>query len=107
MKQFSIYSSVLLLSSCASLNDSMTLGGGLGAASGVAAMYAANPRASAQDVATSASIGLGIGLITSYLTHKHIEKKRESNPPETNFYFGDLPPSPFVTPVIFPKKKGN
>ncbi len=77
----------------------------MGAATGAAAVYSGNRKASFEEVATGAGIGLGIGLITSYFTHKQVEQKREQNPPETNMYFGDLPPSPFVTPNL--KKRGN
>ncbi len=111
MKKLTLLSTTLLLSSCASLNDSLTLGGGLGAGAGAAATYigtqASGKNPSFENVAIGAGIGLGVGLLTSYFTHKEVDKKRDLKGPETDMYFGDLPPSPFIMPMINPKKRGN
>lgn len=96
--------------SCATLNESMTLGGGLGAAAGGLSTYVAHstaPGASASfgSVAMGAGIGAVVGLATSYFTHKHVEEKRQACLAEqTEMHFGDLPPSPFVFPKAAPKK---
>lgn len=103
--------STLLLSTtaCSTLNQSMQLGAGLGAASGAAATYTAytssGQKAEFNDVAAGAAIGLGVGLITSYLIHGEVAEGRADTSENTEMYFGDLPPSPFV----FPKstKKGG
>ena len=93
---------------CSTLNESLQLGGSLGAASGAAATYAAY---SAQGhpppggaLAMSAGIGMGVGLLTSYLVHRRVESDRaDCEAEQTEMHFGDLPPSPFVVPRIFRK----
>ena len=112
MKYLTLLSTTVILSSCASLNDSLVLGGGLGLATGAVATYAGQQSANGksakfEDVAVGAGIGLGIGLLTSYFTHKQVEKKRDLSVPETDMHFGDLPPSPFIMPSLNPKKKGK
>lgn len=100
-----------LLSSCATMNESLELGAGMGAATGLAAVYAGhigteNP-ARFQDAAIGAGIGAGLGLLTSYLVHGEVEQKRQSLQAEdTEMHFGDLPPSPFITPKKLITKKG-
>lgn len=102
-----------LACSCATLNDSMTLGGGMGAVAGGAATYAAQATsggkgASFGSVALGAGIGTAVGLVTSYFTHKSAEEKRAACMAEqTEMHFGDLPPSPFVFPKTLPKKGGR
>ena len=107
MKAFTIVLLAAGLSSCASLNESMTLGAGLGAAAGGVATYAgqaAGGHVSAGNVLLGAGIGTAAGLITSYLTHKEVESHREScTTDQIDMQFGDLPPSPFV----FPKKQSK
>lgn len=94
---------------CSTLSQSVQLGAGLGAASGAAATYTAytstGQKAEFNDVAAGAAIGLGVGLITSYLVHGEVAESRGDSSENTEMYFGDLPPSPFV----FPKstKKGG
>jgi hypothetical protein len=107
-----IFSTCLLsLTACSTLNESMQLGAGVGAITGLAAVSAAGDIAgknpSDDQKLTSASVGIALGLLTSYLLHKNIEEKRvdflQSGP---EIHFGDLPPSPFImTPVK--KKKGG
>ena len=99
----------LLNISCATLDDSLQLGAGLGAASGVAATYAGHSATgkspSFETVAAGAGIGLGLGLITSYFTHKKIAEDRlASQSDQVEMHFGDLPPSPFIFPKINSKK---
>jgi len=85
------------------MNESLQLGAGMGAATGAAASYAGHRSTgqspSFENVALGAGIGIGVGLLTSYFTHKQVEEDRElyrSN--QTEMHFGDLPPSPFLTP---------
>lgn len=104
-----ILSLCLVTVSCATMNDSLQLGGGLGAAAGAASTYAGykagGQSPGLETVAIGAGIGSIAGLITSYFTHKKLESDRKEN--ETNqfeVHFGDLPPSPFVVPKMTPKK---
>ena len=96
--------------SCTSLDKSIRLGATMGSIGGAAATHAAhsasgeNPKS--QDVILGATIGLGVGLLTSYLTHKEVEKDREAlRHKNIEIHFGDLPPSPFMVP--FNKTKGG
>lgn len=106
LKQSVFLIPVLAVSSCASLKDSMILGGAVGAASVAVPMAISqstyNHKVDAGQVATSAAVGLGIGLLTSYIIHKTVE--REVRPYSTSetpeMHFGDLPPSPFVMPPV-------
>ena len=99
-----------LLVSCTTLDQSFRLGSATGALIGTAATYAAhstngrNP--SLEEVGLGATIGLGLGLITSYFVHQKVVEDRDEMTKQTEIYFGDLPPSPFVIPQ--PKiKKGS
>ena len=101
-----------LLTSCATLNESMTLGAGIGALAGGASTYVAQTTSghssSLGNVAMGAGIGLGVGLIASYFTHKNVEDTRQAcMADQTEMHFGDLPPSPFVFPKAAPKKAGR
>ena len=107
-----VYSTCLLsLTACSTLNESMQLGAGIGALTGIAAVSAAGDMAGKNPTddqkLTAASAGIALGLLTSYLIHKNIEEKRDDllqMGPE--LHFGDLPPSPFImTPMK--KKKGG
>jgi hypothetical protein len=53
------------------------------------------------------SDGLGLGLITSYFVHKEVATDRETSTRQTEIYFGDLPPSPFIIPSLNQKKGGR
>lgn len=99
-----------LTTSCTTLDQSFRLGAATGALAGAAATFGSekgsgrNP--TMEDVGIGASVGLGIGLITAYFVHQSVAEDREEASRQTEVYFGDLPPSPFV----FPKsnsKKGN
>ncbi|MCC7406392.1 MAG: hypothetical protein IT288_18505 [Bdellovibrionales bacterium] len=92
----------MLTSGCSTLDQSFRLGAATGAMAGAAATYAAGRAAGGEpklkDVGIGASIGLGIGLLTSYFVHQSVVEDRESSTRQTEIYFGDLPPSPFVIP---------
>ena len=59
-----------------------------------------------QDVGIGAAFGFGIGLVTSYLVHESVAADRAESAAETELYFGDLPPSPFVIPQKKLKRGG-
>lgn len=111
MKRILYLSPLAALSiSCTTLNQSFKLGATTGALTGAAAIYSGhsidgrNP--SLEEVGLGASIGLGVGFITSYFIHQQVVEDRDEMSRQTEIYFGDLPPSPFVIPQ--PKmKKGN
>jgi len=100
-----------LLVSCTTLDQSFRFGAVTGALTGAAATYASygasgrNP--SAEEVGIGASIGLGIGLITSYFIHQQVVEDRDEMSRQTEIYFGDLPPSPFMIPQPKIKKGGR
>lgn len=93
--------------SCSTLDQSFRLGAASGAVAGAAATYGAERASGGQpsfeNVAVGASVGLALGLITSYFVHKSVSEDREEDSRKTEIYFGDLPPSPFV----IPGKKGG
>ena len=100
-----------LMSSCATMSESMQLGASMGGVSGMAAAFAGragtgNPT-SVNDVAIGAAIGTGLGVLTSYLVHNSVEERRQSiGADQMEMHFGDLPPSPFVLPRSNLNKKG-
>jgi len=103
---------LLSITACSTLNESMQLGAGVGAITGLVAVSAAGDMASKNPTddqkLTAASAGIALGLLTSYLLHKNIEEKREDflqSGPE--IHFGDLPPSPFIMTPIKKKKGGK
>lgn len=102
---------VALTASCTTLDQSFRLGAATGALTGAAATYAAhspngrNP--SLEEVGLGATIGLGLGLITSYFVHQKVIEDREEMSKQTEIYFGDLPPSPFMIPQTKLKKGGR
>ncbi len=81
-----------LLVSCTTLDQSFRFGAVTGALTGAAATYAGhgasgrNP--SAEEVGLGASIGLGIGLITSYFIHQQVVEDRDEMSRQTEIYFG-------------------
>ncbi len=102
---------ILLFCGCATLNDSLKLGAGVGALTGAAATFsaetAAHGQAKMENVALSAGIGAGIGILTSYLVHRSVESERsEDSSAQFEMHFGDLPPSPFIMPKTKAKKGG-
>lgn len=76
----------------------------MGAATGATATFVAHKSVSGESpafgsVALGAGVGAIVGLATSYFVHKNVEEKREALKAEqTEMFFGDLPPSPFVVP---------
>lgn len=96
--------------SCSTLDQSLRLGAATGALTGFAAAYAGQNSVERQptneEAGSGAAIGLGLGLITSYIIHQQVVSDRNESARQTDIYFGDLPPSPFVypSPTI---KKGN
>ena len=97
------------MSGCSTLDQSLQLGGSLGAASGAAATLggfaAAGKPASFESVAIGAGVGAIVGLAASYFTHKNIESDRKAcEADQIEMHFGDLPPSPFVVPKPQTKK---
>jgi hypothetical protein len=102
-------STLLLLTSCTTLDESFRLGSAAGALTGVAATYAAGSSSgrtpTMEDAAVGASIGIGLGLITSYFIHQAVATDRQESTRQTEIYFGDLPPSPFIFPST--KRKGG
>ena len=102
---------LMSLTSCASLNDSLQLGAGMGAVAGAAASYTAYKNSGREpkleDVAIGAGVGMGLGLITSYLVHKSLseEPRPYSENESPQMHFGDLPPSPFIMPPIAPRRR--
>jgi hypothetical protein len=98
--------------SCASLNESLSLGGSLGATAGGLATYTAQATSggsvSAENVLLGAGIGMAAGLVTSYFTHKQVEERRAScMADQIDMHFGDLPPSPFIFKKTLPKQGGR
>ena len=87
---------------CSTLDQSFRLGAATGALAGAAATYAASRVAGGEPqfeaVGIGDSIGLGFGLLTSYFVHQLVVEDREAAMRQTEIYFGDLPPSPFVIP---------
>lgn len=100
----------VLSSSCATMNESLELGGGMGAAVGATSTFVAHKATNGESpsfgsVALGAGVGALAGLATAYFTHKNVEEKREALKAEqTEMFFGDLPPSPFVVPKMSLKK---
>ena len=98
-----------VLSSCATMEESLKLGGTIGAATGAVATYAGHAAAGKSPTLEAAAIGTGIGtvlgLATAYLTHKKLaEDRKNTETQDFEMYFGDLPPSPFIFPKTLPKK---
>lgn len=112
MKRILLACPILSLAvSCTTLDQSFRLGAATGALAGAAATYGANSAAgrnpSLEEVGVGASIGLGLGLITSYFIHQSVTENHEEMSRQTEIYFGDLPPSPFVIPQLKLKKGGR
>lgn len=98
-----------MLYGCATMDQSLTLGGAMGAATGTAAALgsyaAAGKSVSAEGVAISAGVGTLLGLVTSYFTHKSVVEDRKAyDADQVEMHFGDLPPSPFIVPKSTSKK---
>ncbi len=112
MKVISLMILAAGLSSCATLNESMTLGAGMGAVAGGLATYVANAAsggpAPTRNLLLGAGIGTAVGLVTSYFTHREVEDSRAACvADQIDMKFGDPPPPPFVFPKKAPKKGGR
>ena len=110
LRNILISTTLLSTAACSTLNDSIKLGSTMGAITGAAAVHAghnsADQNPSSNDVTRGAVIGLALGALTAYITHREVEKERSSTYYETNkIHFGDLPPSPFIFPNK--RKKGG
>lgn len=110
-----IYSLLALIvasaTSCATMNESVQFGAGIGTVTGLAAVYAGHAgsgrSASFEEAAIGAGVGTVLGVISSYLVHRSVEERRASlQADQTEMHFGDLPPSPFIIPNKYPSKKG-
>lgn len=90
-----------LFAACSTLDQSFKLGATTGALAGAVATYTAESsagrNAKLSNVGIGASIGMGIGLLSSYLIHQSVAEDRDESR-KADFYFGDLPPSPFIHP---------
>jgi len=92
---------LVLLSGCATRTRSLILGGAGGVAIGAytgSAVYSGPQRQiQTRNTLLGAGIGLGIGLLSSYLLHDSVEERLASQQYEQDerLRFGDLPPNPF------------
>lgn len=112
MKRILLLGPVAFLSvSCTTLDQSFRLGAVTGAMTGAAATYASASTTGTpptfEEVSLAASIGLGLGLLASYFIHQQVVEDREDSTKQTEIYFGDLPPSPFVFPQPKLKRGGK
>ncbi len=91
---------ILLVTGCATRTRSLILGGAGGVAIG-AYVGSERPNASKQNenrnTLLGAAIGAGVGLLSAYLLHDHVEERMKSFGIEEDerLRFGDLPPNPF------------
>ncbi len=92
---------VMSMSGCATRTRSLILGGAGGVAIGGYAGALAYKGTAGQDQTRNslvgAGIGLGVGLLTSYLLHDQAEDRENAIRYEQDerLRFGDLPPNPF------------
>lgn len=92
---------MMILGGCASRSRSLIIGGAGGVAVGAytgSAVYS-GPRnqIKTRNTLMGAGIGLGVGLLSAYLFHDHVEERiaRERYYNDERLHFGDLPPNPF------------
>ena len=91
----------MLISGCATRTRSLILGGAGGVAiggyTGSAVYSGPENRIQIRNSLLGAGIGLGVGLLTSYLLHDHVEERMSTQRYEQDerLHFGDLPPNPF------------
>jgi hypothetical protein len=92
---------LLTTAACSTLPRSLALGGAGGVAIGAyagSAVYAGpQNQIKTRNTVLGAGIGLGVGLLTSYLLHGHVQDRmrlmEERN--DERLRFGDLPANPF------------
>jgi hypothetical protein len=107
--RFVIAASLLFSTGCSTINDSLQLGATAGFASGAVATYAGysagGTKPNLETVAMGAGIGMGLGLLASYLVHRSVEEDRaQYSSDQTEMHFGDLPPNPFLVPKMPTRK---
>ncbi len=108
---------MMFVTGCATRTRSLTLGGAggvaIGAYTGSAVYSGPDKKVQMRNTLMGAGIGLGVGLLTSYLLHDHVEERLEVQRYEQDerLRFGDLPPNPFNPAnqrfLESPKKKGT
>jgi hypothetical protein len=102
MKLIVTMAAALSMLSCTTLDQSVRLGGSLGAFAGGAATYAVQSSTGGtpppENVWLGASIGMAVGLVTAYFTHQSVVKDRKDVYQNGIVEHGDLPPSPFIFP---------
>lgn len=104
---------MLLSSACASRSRSLALGGSsgfvIGATSGSIVAHGDNVNRQISNTLIGAGIGLGVGLLSSYLLHNYVEERIENLTYEEDerIRFGDLPPNPFSPSNQINKPKRN
>jgi hypothetical protein len=103
MKRY-IFIAFVLLPACSTLDQSIRLGMISGTAAGLAAVHSTQNITgrppTTEESMNAATLGLGLGIITSYFIHKQVADDRLEAERKTELYFGDLPPSPFVLPTL-------
>ena len=101
----------LTLVGCATLPRSLVLGGAgglaIGAYTGSAVYSGPHREIQTRNIVMGAALGLGTGLLTSYLLHRHVEDRMDalSEANDERLRFGDLPPNPFSPDNDFYSKK--
>ena len=91
----------MLISGCATRTRSLILGGAggvaLGGYTGSAIYSGPAKQIQTRNILLGTSIGLGVGLLTSYLLHEDGEQRMSAQRYEQDerLRFGDLPPNPF------------
>ena len=102
-KRYLYLALALSMSGCSTMDQSLQLGGAIGALSGTTATYtgytAGGHPPPFEAVAIGAGIGTLLGITTAYFTHKSVEADRKAcDAEQIEMQFGDLPPSPFIVP---------
>ena len=93
--------SITFLGSCSTRSRSLILGGAGGVALGGytgSAVYSGPKRQiQTRNTVMGVGIGLGVGLLTSYLLHNSVEERFSTQKyyQDERLRFGDLPPNPF------------
>ena len=114
MKTYSIILLSALLTNCATKPRSLILGGAGGVAvggyTGSAVYSGPKNQIKTRNTLMGLGIGLGVGLLTSYLLHDDANTRMQSLRLQNDerLHFGDLPPNPFTpTPFIQNYKNQN
>lgn len=112
MRHLIIIFALSMLSSCASISESMQLGGFsgalIGAAASAAGQAAGHETVKGKSILVGAEVGSLLGLGLSYIIHRVIENDRRLSEQErAEVVFGDLPPNPFEVPTKAGKRGGR